>query len=188
MKKLLVSGICYFMLINLFAQKNDTDPEGKVFFPAINLHPFMGVVPTEVNALQYDSTVEYKIVVDISSKSSNSKKMNSSLKEAARIYNLSIANGAPKENIKMALVIHGDAIDAIFNDQVYKKEYGIENPNTELIKTLKINEVHLYVCGQNLGYKKIPIESLAPEIEIALSAKTAFIVLDQKGYTYLRVN
>jgi hypothetical protein len=31
-------------------------------------------------------------------------------------------------------------------------------------------------------------EDLAPEIDVAISAKTAFIILDQKGYTYMNVN
>jgi intracellular sulfur oxidation DsrE/DsrF family protein len=111
--------------------------------------------------------------------------MNNALREAARIYNLTLATGVPPEKISMALVIHGDAISDIYNDQAHKKEFGNENPNTELIKVFKKLGIHLFVCGQNLGYRNIPIENLAPEIEIALSAKTAFIVLDQKGYTYL---
>lgn len=187
MKKLLVSGICLLLFINLFAQNKSTDPL-VIEFPTINLHPVMGVVTTKVNALQYDSSLTYKIAVDISNKSSKSKAMNESLREAARIYNLTRATGVPENKITMALVIHGDAIDAIYNDQAYKKEYGFENPNTELIKTFKKLGVHLYICGQNLGYKKIPVENLAPEIEIAVSAKTAFIVLDQKGYTFMSTN
>jgi hypothetical protein len=34
----------------------------------------------------------------------------------------------------------------------------------------------------------LPAEKLAPEIEVAISAKTAFITLDQLGYSYLNVN
>ena len=60
--------------------------------------------------------------------------------------------------------------------------------NSEALRVYKESGVQFYVCGQSLGFMNIPQEDLAPEIDISISAKTAFIILDQRGYTYMNVN
>lgn len=189
MKKVLFLGLAIFFQSILFAQ--DSLPphlEGKIIYPAIDLHPFMGVFKIENTVLKYDSTLDYKVAIDVYDKVSDSTKINGALSETARTYNLLIANGVPQEKLKMAVVVHWLAVYAILNNEAYEKKYGIKNPNIDVIRALKDLGVNFYVCAQNLGFFDIPSSDLTPEIEVAISAKTTFITLDQMGYSYLNVN
>ena len=189
MRKIIFIGLG--ILFHTFLYSQDSIPQHikeKIFYPAIELHPFMGVIKNDYSALKYDPKLEYKVALDVYDKVSDSTKMNTALVQVARIYNLNIANGVPKDKLKVAAVIHWLAVNAILNNEAYEHKYGVENPNIELIRTLKELGVNFYVCSQNLGFMDIPNNNLAKEIEVAISAKTAFIHLDQLGYYYLDIS
>lgn len=189
MKKLVVLSIIALFQCSVFAQ--DSLPphlEGKMKYPAFKLHTYMGVVDTENSVLKYDSSIDYKLAIDVYDKVKDSSKLTGTFREVGRTYNLNIANGVPKDKLKVAVVIHGGAISSILNDTAYKKKYGIKNPNSEALRVYKEGGVQFYVCGQSLGFLNIPQEDLAPEIDVAISAKTALVTLDQLGYSYLNVN
>ena len=189
MKKLTILSLIFLFQFNSFAQ--DSPPphlKGKIKYPAINVHQFSGVIDVEYDAMKYDPSIDYKIVIDVYDKIKDSSKLHSPIREVARIFNLNVANGVPKDKLKMAAVVHYVGIDAILTDEAYKKKYGIKNPNTEAIRKLDELGVNFYVCGQNLGMYNMTKEELLPEIQVALSAKNAFITLDQRGYTYINVN
>lgn len=190
MKLILPLCLLLLMAYSINAQENTIPPYlvGKIAYPAVNTHPYMGVISMDSTALRYDPSLEYKIVIDVYEKSKDSTQMNNAIREVARTYNLNVANGVPENKLHVVAVIHGWAIDAILSDTAYKEKFGRSNPNVKTIKALKDLGVNIYVCGQNLGYFNIPEENLLPEIEISLSAKTAFITLDQMGYSYLNVN
>jgi intracellular sulfur oxidation DsrE/DsrF family protein len=189
MKNLAILSIITLFQFSIFAQ--DSLPphlEGKMKYPAFKLHTYMGVVDTENTVLKYDPLIDYKLAIDVYDKVKDSSKLAGTFREVGRTYNLNIANGVPKDKLKVAVVIHGGAISSILNDGAYEKKYGIKNPNSEALRVYKENGVQFYVCGQSIGFMNIPQEDLAPEIEIAISAKTAFITFDQLGYSYLNVN
>lgn len=184
---LLCLGI--FICSNIYSQ--DSLPphlKGKIKYPAIDLHPMMGVLDIDSDALFYDASIDYKVVIDAYDDPKDSTMVYKPFSEAARTYNLNISNGVPKDKLQMAVVFHNFNMDPVLNNESYKLKHGIENPNIELIRSLKDLDVHFYVCGQILGFMNIPKENLAREIEVAISAKTAFIMLDQMGYSYLNVN
>ena len=189
MKNVILVSLAIFISTNVFSQ--DSLPphlKGKIKYPIIDLTPFMGVLDVDVDALPYDASLDYRVVIDVYDSLKDSTKIYMPFSEAARTYNLNIANGVPKDKLRMAVVFHNFNMDPVFNDESYKAKHGIENPIAELIRKLKELGVHFYVCGQILGFMNIPKENLAPEIEVAISAKTAFIMLDQMGYSYLNVN
>jgi len=184
---LLCLGI--FISSNVYSQ--DSLPlhlKGKIKYPAIDLHPMMGVLDIDSDALFYDASIDYKVVIDAYDDPKDSTQIYNPFSEAARTYNLNIANGVPKSKLQMVVVFHNLNMDPVLNNESYNLKHGIENPNIEVIRTLKDLGVDFYVCGQILGFMNIPKENLAREIEIAISAKTAFIMLDQMGYSYLNVN
>lgn len=148
----------------------------------------MGVVDVEFTALKYNPKIDYKVAIDVYDKSSDSTQLNGAIREVARTYNLNLANGVPKEKLQMAVVIHGGATNAVLNEEAYLEKYGVENPNLETLAILKELGVDFYICSQSLGMKNIPPENIIRDVEVALSAKTSFITLDQLGYTYLNVN
>jgi len=189
MKKLTILAVLVLFQFSSFAQ--DSLPpylEGKIKYPAFKLHTYMGVIDTDNTVLKYNPQIDYKVVVDVYDKIKDSTKLAGTLREVGRSYNLNIANGVPKEKLKMAVVIHGWAVYAVLNDDAYEKKYGIKNPNTEALRKYKEAGIEFYICGQNLGFFNIPQEDLASEIDISISAKTALITLDQLGYSYLNVN
>ena len=189
MKTIVLSVLALLFLSSGFSQ--DSLPPhliGKIKYPAVNIHQYSGVINVEYNAMKYDSSIDYKIVIDVYDKIKDSTKILSPIIEVSRIYNLNVANGVPKEKLHMAAVVHYLAVHAILSDEEYKKKFGIANPNAKAVKKLKELGVNFYVCGQNLGMFNMTKDQLLPEIEVALSAKNALITLDQRGYTYMDVN
>jgi intracellular sulfur oxidation DsrE/DsrF family protein len=162
--------------------------EGKVIYPVFDQHPWMGVIKTDTDGMDYDKKLDYKVVIDVYDEVTDSASLHGSFREAARTYNLNIANGVPQEKLKMAIVVHGGAVDAILTNEIYNNRFGVDNPNLELLTAMKEHGVEIYVCGQNLGFLRIEKSSVADPVKVALSAKTTFIALDQQGYTYLNVN
>lgn len=186
-KVLLIILLCSFS----FLSAQDSLPEhlvGKVNYPVFDFHQYIGVIDVEFDKLQYDPEIDYKIVIDVYEKLQDSSKILSALSQVARVYNLNISNGVPRDKIKMAVVIHGFAVDAILNNEKYKEKYGLDNPNIEMLIAYKNEGLDLYVCGQNISIFKLKEEDISDAVGIAISAKTALIHLDQKGYTYLDVN
>jgi intracellular sulfur oxidation DsrE/DsrF family protein len=189
MKTLTILVVLALFQFSSFAQ--DSLPpylEGKIKYPAFKFHNYMGVIDTDNTVLKYNSAIDYKVVVDVYDKIKDSTQLAGTLREVGRSYNLNIANGVPKEKLKMAVVINGWAVYAVLNNEAYEKKYGIKNPNLEALKLYKEEGIEFYICGQNLGFFNIPQEDLATEIDISISAKTALITLDQLGYSYLNVN
>ncbi len=189
----LAMKIILSLLLLLFAAVNSQAQlprylEGKVIYPVFDQHPWMGVIKTDTDGMDYDRKLEYKVVIDVYDEVTDSVSLHGSLREAARTYNLNIANGVPQDKLKMAIVVHGGAVDAILTNETYNNRFGVDNPNLELLNAMKENGVDIYVCGQNLGFLRIEKSSVAAPVKVALSAKTAFIALDQQGYTYLNVN
>jgi intracellular sulfur oxidation DsrE/DsrF family protein len=189
MRKIIILAVIALFQFSSFAQ--DSLPPylvGKIKYPTFKLHNFMGIVETDNTVLKYNPEIDYKVVIDVYDRVKDSSQLATPLREVGRTYNLNIANGVPKEKLKMAVVVHGGAVRAILNDAAYEEKYGIKNPNSEALRVYKEHGIQFYVCGQSLAFMNLPAEKLAPEIEVAISAKTAFITLEQLGYSYLNVN
>jgi len=157
----------------------------KMIYPAIDVHPWVGVIPHENTVLGYDPSLEYKIIFDVVASAKDSSKMNIGLRETIRTYNLHIANGVPEEKLNIAIIIHGGSVEAVLNNAAYKEKYGIDNPNIPLIEALSDHNVQFYICSQSMAMHQIPEDDLNKNIKIALSAKTAITTLELKGYSYL---
>ena len=189
MKKITILLVCVLFQVSSYSQ--DSIPPylvGKIKYPAFNFHPYMGVIDTDNTVLKYNPEIEYKIAIDVYDKIKDSTKLVSTIREVGRTYNLNVANGVPTEKLKIAVVLHGWSIYAVLNDKAYEEKFGVKNPNLQVIKAYRNQGIEFYICGQNLGFFNVPQENLAPEIDVAISAKTALVTLDQLGYSYLNVN
>ena len=128
-----------------------------------------------------------KVVFDVTADAKQDV-INKGLDRAARLLNLYGAAGLKSSDLKIALVLHGEATKAALNDQEYKERFGIEqNPNLPLIRELKKVGVDVFVCGQALNYKGFPDSAVAEGIEIAVAALTVVINKQQDGYSYILV-
>ncbi len=161
--------------------------EKEMVYPVMKSHPHMGVLPVNDPALRFSPKQKHKIAIDLTMASNDSSKVNTGITEIGRTFNLHVANGAPKENISMVVVIHGPAVRSFVRDDLYAKRYGIPNPNLPAIRELSQNGVKFYICGQSLGILKMSKESFASELSVTVSAKTAVTDFQSKGYAMLYV-
>ncbi len=124
----------------------------------------------------------YKAVFDISKTPDNKNQHNRSIESLARFINMHTRNGVKPENIKLAAVFHGSATKNTLSNTAYKKRYGVDNPNLELINQLSELGVDFYLCGQSAGFGNIDKSELNNNVKLALSAMTMFVVLQEQGY------
>lgn len=188
MKKLFIFSALLLCSILSYSQALPAHLNGRLDYPVFDFHPWVGVVNSPAKVLRYDEDLDYKMVIDIVDAPSDSSQVMVTLREVARTYNLNVANGVPEEKLDVAVVIHGSAIFGLLKNEVYKERNGVDNPNLEVLKLFKKQGIELYVCAQVLAFRNIDFDDVSADIHLATSAKTALITLDQKGYSYMKVN
>ncbi|MEO9892555.1 DsrE family protein [Aurantibacter sp.] len=124
----------------------------------------------------------FKALFDVSYSPEDKMKLNGSLETAARFLNMHVQDGVPLEQIKVALVVHGNSSKDLLNSKAYKAKYGVVNPNEKMLKDLMNVGVDIVFCGQtfsSLGYLR---NDLIPGVQISLSAMTALIQFQEDEY------
>jgi len=137
-------------------------------------------VPKAAKLTQEDKV--YRVVFDVSHSPGNTEQINASIETLARFLNMHARTGLPRENLKLALVLHGAAAKDSLNHKAYKARFGVENPNLELLEALADTGVRAYLCGQTAKHQGIGANELTRPVEMALSAMTALVVLQEQGY------
>ena len=87
--------------------------------------------------------------------------------------------GVPKENRKIAVVLHRGSGTIALKDHAFGKFHdGHDNPNTEMIKLLHDAGVSFHVCGQGVLARELdPEKDILPEIQVDYWALTTLIEL-----------
>lgn len=125
---------------------------------------------------------KFKIAFDIAEQGS-ADAVNRKINSLARFINMQARAGVPVDNIQLAMVIHGKASYDFLNNKAYKEKFGVDNPNSELLKQLVAHNVKFYVCGQSAAFFDIKDGMLVDGVDMALSAMTAHALLQQDGFT-----
>lgn len=133
-----------------------------------------------------DPSLEYKIIVELTENTPKPDSLNIYLEAIATLINLHAAEAVPQKNIKLVVVLRKGATYAVFNDELYKKYFKVENPNRQLIKELTDAGVEFYVCGQTMIKRNTKEEELMPGTKIASSGLTAISTYQLKGYTMIK--
>lgn len=129
-----------------------------------------------------------KAVFDITV-TSEPEEVSKGLENVARYLNLHAQAGHSPAEVKLALVLHGQATKAALKDDAYARVTGAKhNPNRELLGQLKEAGVEVYVCGQSLARNKYPAADVAPDVTVAVSAMTVNVNKQLDGYAYLAVH
>lgn len=136
--------------------------------------------------VKVDPTMEYKVVIDVFTGSDEPDKIVWGLNNVARMINLHAVSGLKMEQMSIVLAIHGAATYAVMDNKLYKKRFGIDNPNLPLIQELKKAGVKLAVCGQSLIGRDVPVKEVTKEVEIATSMLTTVTTHQLKGYAILK--
>jgi len=152
------------------------------------VHPvietFGGIYPIPEATVRPSSELKYKVVIDLYSGSESFDKLNPALNNVARMINLhAIGGAAPKMDIVLA--IQGSANDIVMRNEHYSVRNNVDNPNVELIKSLKAAGVKLTVCGQSLLASKVDPSQVLDEVDIATSMLTTVTTYQLKGYAFL---
>ncbi len=143
--------------------------------PVIKEYGNVAAVPS---APPIDASARFQVAFDVAT-AAESGKLNRQLESAARFINMHVAAGVPKENLKLAIVVHGGAAIDLTRDA----KFGSVNPNAGLIAALQEAGVSIQLCGQTAVARDISADDLLPGVTMALSAMTAHAQLQQAGYT-----
>ena len=127
----------------------------------------------------------YKAVFD-AAENRDEKALNTGLVSVARYLNMHARNGVSIENMDVAVVVHGPALKTMMTDSAHHSRFGVDNPNTELLRKLESAGVSFYVCGQSMSFGGVDDDELIEAAKIALSAMTMLTVLQTDGYALLR--
>ena len=129
--------------------------------------------------------LDYRLAFEVGQASPSPEQLNVAFNSVARFLNMHVQAGVPREKVGAAVVVHGTAGWEILDDQAYREQYGVANPNRDLLEELLDSGVKVILCGQTAASRGIPDQSRIQGVQVALSAMTAFVVLQDLGY---RVN
>lgn len=127
---------------------------------------------------------QYQVVFELTQYSTDTTVVNRDLDRVARFLNAHAAQGVPRENMDIAVVIHGAALISLLNNEAYQSKYASDNPSLDLVNQLAKAGVGIYACGQSLGFRKWNKRELASPVMVGLSAMTLVNAFQAKGYTY----
>ncbi|MEL6507628.1 MAG: DsrE family protein [Pseudomonadota bacterium] len=123
-----------------------------------------------------------KVAMDVVERAAASKK-NRSFVTAARFINMHAAAGLPPERARLALVIHGAAVQDVTTSAFHTGANERDHGSHALIASLLKAGVTITVCGQSAAAQGITKDDLLPGVTLSLSAITAHALLQQDGYT-----
>jgi len=129
---------------------------------------------------------EMKVIFDVDKSSEDKSEVNKYIEVAARFLNMHTNLGMKREQLKAAMTIHAGAAKDVLNNDVYKRKYGVDNPNFELIKALTQAGVDVIICGQSAAKNEMSRGDIIPGVKVALSATTALIQYQSKGYSFVK--
>lgn len=133
-----------------------------------------------------DYTEVYKAVFDVYDSPSGRGVINPQLETAARYLNLHVKGGIAPENLKVALVVHGKATEDLLRPQEFLKKHGTPSANAALVRKLLDAGVSIAVCGQSATSRQIGREQTIEGVQWALSAMTALVHYQNKGYRFIK--
>lgn len=153
-------------------------------FPIIS--DFGGVVAIE------DATepprANMKIVFDVTADAKDPAEINKGLERAARLLNLYGVAGLTAADVRITVVLHGEATKSVLTDDGWGARFdSMHNPNLPLIQSLQKAGVDILVCGQALSYKKIARDEVESGIPVAAAALTVLSNRQTDGFAYVPV-
>jgi hypothetical protein len=154
-------------------------------YPLIVNSEESAVYPVPQVTDKIDPKMKYKLVFHmvIWSKDPGSRsKINEGLAEIGRIINLHIAAGVPKENLELAVISNGSAMNVYLNNDAYQKKFKTNNPNLDILTQFSDLNTSLIACGQSEIFRNIAAKDFIPAVKTSFSAKVALSTYQLKGY------
>ncbi|MAY21129.1 MAG: hypothetical protein CL955_10975 [Erythrobacteraceae bacterium] len=124
----------------------------------------------------------FKVSFDVVDRS-DAGELNRNLVSAARFLNMHFEAGIAPEQMQLAIVIHGSAVQDVTNASHYNELNEQENANAALIAQLIKHGVEIHVCGQSAAFQNVDADDLLPGVRMSLSAMTAHAILQNQGFS-----
>jgi hypothetical protein len=137
-----------------------------------------------------DPAIKYKLLFNMTiwpKDSASRRKLNEGFAEIGRIINLHVAAGVPKENLELAIVIHGGALNTYLKNEAFQKKFKLDNPNLGILKQFTDLHAELMACGQAEIFFRVPAEEMIPEVKTAFSAQVVLSTYQLKGYVLYNI-
>lgn len=152
-------------------------------YPIVEAGPFSGIVPVEDVTEIPDPNMDYKLMFELTKDKNDSLSgMNADLVEIARVINLHVASGIPKERLFPVIVVHGPALNAFTTNVFYNEKFKKDNPNLQLIQDLEHLGAKYIACAQAMFFFDVDKEALLPNFKVSLTAQTVLSSYQRKGY------
>lgn len=124
----------------------------------------------------------YRVLFDVYVGPEEKDALNPRLDTLARFMNSNARAGVEVENMHLAVVLHGSAGRAVLNDAAYRRRFGVDNPDLELLRALTARGVRVLMCGQSAASRGYTREEMIEPVQVAVSAYTAILGLQEEGY------
>ena len=165
--------------------------EKTVIYPLIKNSKWSAAFPVKNATEKPDPSMKYKLLFNMTiwpKDSVSRRKLNEGFAEIGRIINLHVAAGVPKENLELAIVIHGGALNTYLKNEAFRKKFKTDNPNLEILKQFTDLHTRLMACGQAEIFFRIPAEDMIPEVNTSYSAQVVLSTYQLKGYVLYNIN
>lgn len=96
------------------------------------------------------------------------------------------ANGVPRSNMHLAIVVWGTATHSLLKNEAYRAAKRSDNATIPLLEALHDAGVQIIVCGEALINRKLSRDDLLPFVKIAPTATMALATLHAQGYAIFR--
>lgn len=149
-----------------------------------NVIPEFGkTYPVDSPEFKTDTSSTLKVVFDVN-RSFDPEAPNKLIETAARFLNMHEKAGVEVQNMKVALVLHGNAVLDVLRNKPYSERFEgqPENPNLPLLVALSRYGVRIILCGQSAAHYNVPRQNTSKHAEFALSAMTALVQLQNDQY------
>jgi intracellular sulfur oxidation DsrE/DsrF family protein len=126
-----------------------------------------------------------KVVFDITTET-KTEDLNKGLERVARLLNLYGSAGLKASDVKIAVVVHGEATKTVLANDIYRSNFAADkNPNLSVISALRKAGVEMFVCGQALASRGFARSEVSEGVTVASAALTVVINLQADGYSYV---
>ena len=198
--KFLIASVLLLVSFSMNAQNADSvaaaqrralleKNKDRLIYPVVKGSVSTGVIPVTGVTEPVDPSLHYKILFDFTEGTAAQYKegtVNPGLEEICRMVNLHYAAGIKKEKIQIVIILHSAAVMTVINNDEFRKRFGRDNQNLDLIGQLEKLGTRFIVCGQTATLREIPDASLLPGVKKAYSARTALSTYNLKGfYSYV---
>ncbi|MBD3749969.1 MAG: DsrE family protein [Sphingobacteriales bacterium] len=129
-----------------------------------------------------DPKIDYKIAIELGDKMQSDSTVDNELEVVARLYNLLVYGGVPRDHIHIAVVIYHAATWVTLDDIAYQKKFGKSNPNIKAIQEMADAGIDFYLCGQSVMGAKLDPNHINPNVKLVLSRLTKMSSLEMQGY------